>query len=35
MTFTAQNQELGLAVIELVGSNIWSDGDQIHWIIDG
>ncbi len=36
VTFTAQNQELGLAVMELVGSNIWSDGQsKFTWIIDG
>ncbi|MFH1764726.1 MAG: type II secretion system protein [Gemmatimonadota bacterium] len=36
VTFTAQNQELGLAVMELVGSNIWSGGQTTFtWIIDG
>jgi prepilin-type N-terminal cleavage/methylation domain-containing protein len=36
VTFTAENRELGLAVMELVGSNIWSDGGtRFTWIIDG
>ena len=36
VTFITQNEELGLAVIELVGSNIWSDGrTKFTWIIDG
>ena len=36
VTFITTNQELGLAVIKLVGSNIWSDGaTKYTWMIDG
>jgi type II secretory pathway pseudopilin PulG len=36
VTFITQNQELGLAVMELVGSSIWTDGrTKFTWIIDG
>ena len=36
VTFIAQNEELGLAVIEMLGSSIWSNGgDKFTWIIDG
>jgi prepilin-type N-terminal cleavage/methylation domain-containing protein len=36
ITFITDNQELGLAVIKLVGSNIWPGGvTKYTWIIDG
>jgi len=36
VTFITQNEELGLAVMELVGSSIWSNGgNKFTWIIDG
>lgn len=36
VTFITPREDLGLAVIKLVGSNIWSDGvTKYTWIIDG
>jgi len=36
LTFVPQNEELGLAVMELLGSSIWSNGgNKFTWIIDG
>ena len=36
VTFIAQNRELGLAVVNLLGSGIWAGGrTKFTWIIDG
>ena len=36
LTFVVQNQELGLAVMRLLGSNIWTNGKtKFTWVIDG
>lgn len=36
LAFVAQNREIGLAVMRLMGSNIWTDGNtKFTWIING
>ena len=36
ITFISRNEELGLAVLDMLGTNIWTNGRRkFTWIIDG